>query len=72
MIVEQRTYRFKAGKVPAFLAIYEEKGLEVQKRILGHLIGYYVTEIADNNEPLRMTYFIEFKNNQFRGVFGRK
>ena len=37
MIVEQRTYRFKAGKVPTFMAIYEEKGLEIQKRILGNL-----------------------------------
>ena len=49
MIVEQRTYRFSAGKVPAFMAAYEEKGLEIQKRILGNMIGYFATEIGPLN-----------------------
>ncbi|MCO4843999.1 MAG: NIPSNAP family protein [Yoonia sp.] len=54
MIVEQRTYRFKAGKVPTFMAIYEEKGLEIQKRILGNLIGYFATEIGPLNETVHL------------------
>ena len=54
MIVEQRTYRFKAGKVPTFMAIYEEKGLEIQKRILGNLIGYFATEIGPLNETMHL------------------
>lgn len=54
MIIEQRTYRFKAGKVPAFMAIYEEKGLAIQKQILGNLIGYFVTEIGPLNETVHL------------------
>ncbi len=54
MIVEQRTYRFKAGKVPTFMEIYEAKGLEIQKRILGNLIGYFVTEIGPLNETVHL------------------
>ena len=54
MIVEQRTYRFKAGKVPTFMAIYEEKGLEIQKRILGNLICYFATEIGPLNETVHL------------------
>jgi len=54
MIVEQRTYRFKAGKVPAFMAVYEEKGLAIQKRILGNLLGYFVTEIGPLNETVHL------------------
>lgn len=54
MIVEQRTYRFKAGKVPTFMTIYEEKGLEIQKRILGNLIGYFATEIGPLNETVHL------------------
>jgi hypothetical protein len=54
MIIEQRTYRFKAGKVPVFMAIYEEKALELQKRILGNLIGYFVTEIGPLNETVHL------------------
>ena len=54
MIVEQRTYRFKPGKVPAFMAIYQAKGLEIQKRILGNLIGYFITEIGSLNESVHL------------------
>ena len=54
MIVEQRTYRFSAGKVPAFMAAYEEKGLEIQKRILGNMIGYFATEIGPLNETVHL------------------
>ena len=54
MIIEQRTYRFKPGKVPTFMAIYEAKGLEIQKRILGNLIGYFITEIGTLNETVHL------------------
>lgn len=54
MIIEQRTYRFKTGKVPAFMAIYEKKALAIQKRILGNLIGYFVTEIGPLNETVHL------------------
>ncbi|MEP9386044.1 NIPSNAP family protein [Mesorhizobium sp. KR9-304] len=46
MIVEERTYQIAAGKLPDYLARYEELGLELQKRILGNLIGYFTTEIG--------------------------
>lgn len=46
MIVEQRVYQISAGRLPEYLAKYEEMGLEIQKRILGHMIGYFTTEIG--------------------------
>jgi len=54
MIVEQRTYRFKAGKVPVFMDLYEEKGLAIQTRVLGNLLGYFVTEIGPLNETVHL------------------
>ena len=52
MIVEQRTYDFHVGAIPKFFKIYEETGAkEVQQRILGNLVGYYVTELG----PLHQT-----------------
>jgi hypothetical protein len=46
MIVEERLYRIATGRLPEYLKHYEEKGLEVQRRILGNLIGYFTTEVG--------------------------
>lgn len=47
MIVEQRVYQIAAGRLPEYIAKYEEMGLEIQKRILGRMIGYFTTEVGD-------------------------
>ena len=49
MIVEERTYRIAAGRLPDYLGLYQEMGLEIQKRVLGNLIGYFTTEIGELN-----------------------
>lgn len=54
MIVEQRTYRFKPGAVGEFIARYELHGLALQKRILGNLLGYFVTELGPLNETVHL------------------
>lgn len=54
MIVEQRTYRFKPGAVPQFMTLYEAKGLALQKRVLGNLLGYFVTELGPLNETVHL------------------
>jgi hypothetical protein len=46
MIVDERTYTIHIGKIPAYLKLYQEEGLEIQKRTLGNLIGYFVTEVG--------------------------
>jgi hypothetical protein len=46
MIVEMREYTLHAGTVPAYFELYEAEGLEIQRRILGHMIGYYATEVG--------------------------
>lgn len=46
MIVEMREYTLHAGTVPAYFKLYEEEGLEIQRTILGRLIGYYATEVG--------------------------
>ena len=46
MIVDERTYTIHIGKIPDYLRLYQAEGLELQKRTLGHLIGYFVTEVG--------------------------
>ncbi len=46
MIVEMRTYTLALGATGRYFKLYGEKGLAVQKRILGHLVGYYSVEVG--------------------------
>jgi hypothetical protein len=45
MIVEQRDYHVYTGKLPELLEIYAG-AIEVQKEILGHLVGAFTTEVG--------------------------
>jgi len=46
VIVEMREYTLHPGKVPEYLQLYEQEGMEIQRRILGRMVGYYSTEIG--------------------------
>ncbi|ABD55185.1 NIPSNAP family protein [Jannaschia sp. CCS1] len=55
MIIEQRTYDFHPGAIPKFFNIYEETGArELQMRILGNLVGYYMTELGPLNQTVHL------------------
>ncbi len=54
MIVEQRTYTTHPGKWRDYLALYEAEGLQVQKRILGRMVGYYYCEIGVLNQIVHL------------------
>ena len=54
MIVEERTYTVKPGTVHQYYADYNPRGLEIQQRILGNLIGYFHTEIGELNKIVHL------------------
>jgi uncharacterized protein YbaA (DUF1428 family) len=49
MIVEERDYRVRAGKLKQFVSIYEQHGLAIQKELLGRFHGYFTTESGELN-----------------------
>lgn len=49
MIVEERDYRVRAGKLATFVALYGEHGLPVQIEHLGRFLGYFTTEHGELN-----------------------
>lgn len=57
MFYEIRTYRLKNGAIPAYLKIVEEEGIEVQKKHLGELVGYFFSEIGPINEIVHIWAF---------------
>jgi hypothetical protein len=54
MIVEQRTYTVKPGIVPAYLDFYEREVMEVQKKHLPQMVGYFSTDIGPLNQIIHM------------------
>jgi hypothetical protein len=62
MLVEQRTYTFKMGKLPRYLEIYEKEGLPVQREYLPSCVGYYVTEIGELNQVVHLWAYDSFEH----------
>jgi hypothetical protein len=54
MIIEERDYRIKPGKIGQFVATYEEHGLPIQKELLGTFLGYFTSEIGDLNHVVAL------------------
>ncbi|MCI3203556.1 MULTISPECIES: NIPSNAP family protein [Pandoraea] len=46
MIVEERIYRIRNGCMSQYLNLVRTEGLAIQQPILGHLVGYFTTEIG--------------------------
>ena len=66
MIYEMRTYRMKVGAVPAYLEIVEQEGIEVQKNHLGHLVGYFLSEIGPLNEIVHIWAYVDLVDRDRR------
>jgi len=62
MIVELRTYTFHAGKLGEFMRIYTAGALELQRRVLGHLLGYYSTEVGTLNQLVHLWGYESFED----------
>jgi hypothetical protein len=54
MIVEMRTYTLALGATGRYFKLYGDKGLAVQKHILGHLVGYYSVEVGPLNQVVHL------------------
>lgn len=49
MIIEERDYTARPGKLAAFVETYREHGLPIQTEHLGTFHGYFTTEIGELN-----------------------
>jgi hypothetical protein len=57
MIVELRTYTLKPLRTRDFLALYERAALPLQTRYLGHLVGFFVSEVGPLNQVVHLWAF---------------
>jgi len=54
MIVEHRTYTVAQGRMEEYLELYERVALPLQLKYLGHLIGFFVSEIGTLNQVVHL------------------
>lgn len=66
MIVEERDYRIKAGRLSQFVQLYEEHGLDLQKEHLGTFLGYFTTEIGELNHVVAWWSYVSLDDRQTR------
>ena len=66
MIVEQRTYTVPHGTMAKYLERYETHALPVQKRHLGRLLGFYVTEIGTLNQVIHLWAYDSLADRETR------
>ena len=68
MIIEQRVYTIKLGTAPVYFSNYEKLGLAAQRRVLGNLVGYYVTDIGTLNQVVHQWAYENYDDREKRRI----
>ena len=66
MIVEERIYTLHVAAGPEYVRLYEEEGLAIQEPILGHLVGYYTTELGPLNQVVHLWAYQDLEDRRER------
>lgn len=66
MIVEERDYTVRPGRLAAFVETYHEHGLPTQLEYLGTFHGYFTTEIGELNHVVAWWSFDSLDDRQAR------
>lgn len=63
MLIEERCYLLKPDYIPAmYFDVYRKTGaLELQKKVLGNLLGYFVTEVGELNGLVHLWGYESFE-----------
>jgi NIPSNAP len=66
LIVELRTYTVKPLRISDFLQLYERAALPLQTKYLGHLIGFFVSELGPLNQVVHLWGFDSLAERESR------
>ncbi|WP_100962190.1 NIPSNAP family protein [Bosea sp. FBZP-16] len=66
MIVEERIYRIRNGRMNRYLQLVREEGLAIQQPILGQLVGYFTTEIGALSQVTHMWAYADLEDRRVR------
>jgi NIPSNAP len=66
MIIEHRTYTVAQGRMEEYLALYERAALPLQLKYLGHLVGFFVSEIGPLNQVVHLWRYDSLADREAR------
>ena len=67
MVIDHRTYNVKPGKLHDFLKVYEAEGFPLQKKYLGHCVGWYFSnDIGALNQVVHMWAYQDLSDREER------
>ncbi len=66
MIVEERDYKVRHGKLAEFIGLYGKHGLPIQQEHLGKFLGYFTTEIGELNHVVAWWSYDSLDDRQAR------
>jgi len=66
MIVEERDYTLKPGKLATFVQTYKDHGLQLQLDYLGTFHGYFTSEIGELNHVVAWWSFDSLDDRRAR------
>ena len=66
MIIEERDYTVKPGKLATFVETYRQHGLDIQLEHLGTFHGYFTSEIGELNHVVAWWSYASLDDRQAR------
>ena len=66
MIVDERNYTVRSGRLKDFLDIVRADIISIQKKILGNLLGYFYTEVGVLNQVVHLWAYEDMADRERR------
>lgn len=66
MIIDHRTYFIVHGKMQEYLELYERVALPIQLRHLGHLVGFFTSDIGPMNQVVHIWAYADIADREAR------
>lgn len=66
MIIDHRTYVIHHGRTGEYFKLFQEEGLPVQLKHLGHLVGYFQTAVGPLNQVVHLWGYEDFADMERR------
>ncbi|MBE0589925.1 MAG: NIPSNAP family protein [Hydrogenophaga sp.] len=66
MIVEMRSYVLRPGTLPEFMRLMGSEGIDIERPVLGDMLGFYSTEVGSINKVIHLWRYASFEDRQQR------
>ena len=66
MIFEMRIYDIAPTGMPDYLALYREQGVDLQRKYLGEMVGFFQTEVGPLNQAISIWRYETFEDRMAR------